>query len=96
MPVGGNSGYIVLFVLFLVAVLVFVPSGLLQSQLGHSVSLINYMSLAWLACSVATIAGALGAGLESDETVRNATYGYRQRKRAEKRQEDTRQGEPHG
>lgn len=88
--------YIVLFVLFLVAVLVFVPAGLLQSQLGHSVSLINYMALAWLACSVATIAGALGAGLESDETVRNATYGYRQRKRAEKRQEDTPQGETHG
>jgi len=54
---------------------------MLEEQLGQAASLLDYTALAWLATSVATIAGALGAGLEDEETVRNATYGYRQRRR---------------
>lgn len=73
--------YAILFGLFCFAVLVFIPANMLEAQIGHTAGLINYTALAWLATSIATIAGALGAGLEDEETVRNATYGYRQRRR---------------
>ncbi|WP_111415075.1 hypothetical protein [Billgrantia lactosivorans] len=73
--------YTILLGLFCFAVLVFIPANMLEAQLGHAASLFDYTALAWLATSVATIAGALGAGLEDEETVRNATYGYRQQRR---------------
>ncbi|WP_025733992.1 ABC transporter permease [Carnimonas nigrificans] len=76
--------FIVLYLLFLTAVVVFVPTGFMAETLHQPVGLSNFMLLAWLATSVATFAGALGAGLESEEVVRNATYGYRQRQRNNK------------
>jgi hypothetical protein len=74
--------YGVLFVLVLVAALIFLDSGFLGSILGHTVGFSDYMRLAWMATSLSTVAGALGSGLEDEETVREATYGYRQRRRA--------------
>ena len=73
--------YAVLFVLVLVAAGFFLESGFLQSNLGHPVGLSDYVRLAWMATSLATVAGALGSGLEDEETVREATYGYRQQRR---------------
>ncbi|WP_339806973.1 hypothetical protein [uncultured Marinobacter sp.] len=73
--------YVILLGLFCFTVLVFIPANMLEAQLDHGASLLDYTTLAWLATSVATIAGALGAGLEDEETVRNATYGYRQQRR---------------
>jgi hypothetical protein len=75
--------YAVLFVLVLVAALIFLDSGFLQSILGHPVGFSDYVRLAWMATSLATVAGALGSGLEDEETVRDATYGYRQQRRNE-------------
>jgi hypothetical protein len=72
----------VLFALVLVAALIFLDSGFLQSILGHPVGFSDYVRLAWMATSLSTVAGALGSGLEDEETVREATYGYRQRRRA--------------
>jgi hypothetical protein len=73
--------YAVLFVLVLLAAGFFLESGFLQSNLGHPVGLADYVRLAWMATSLATVAGALGSGLEDEETVREATYGYRQQRR---------------
>ncbi|MES1938523.1 hypothetical protein [Salinisphaera hydrothermalis] len=76
--------YLGLFALFFTTSLIFIPGHYLQQILGHPVGLGTYLGLAWLITSVATITGALGLSLEGDTTVRNATYGYRQRMRHRK------------
>jgi hypothetical protein len=55
----------------------------IPSTLKHPVGLGEYLTLAWLGTSLATVAGALGASLEDEERVRAASYGYRQRRRHE-------------
>jgi len=75
--------YAVLFVLFLIAVSVFVPPSLFGEATGlkGEVTLLHFLRLAWLVTSVATLAGAIGAGMENGDRVRNVTYGYRQQQR---------------
>src|SRR5918996_4257117 len=75
--------YSILFALIFVAAWVFVPGGYFQSILKHLVGLGEYLTLAWLGTSLATVAGALGASLEDEERVHAASYGYRQRRRHE-------------
>lgn len=77
------SAYVVLFALFLLTVLIVVPSSLLQSTLQRPIGIGDYIFLAWVASSVATVAGALGSGLEDSETVRDAAFGHRQKRRYE-------------
>jgi hypothetical protein len=71
--------YVMLFSLTVVAVLLFVPDDLFASALARSLGPGDRVRLAWLVSSVATLAGALGAGLESDEAVRAAAYAHRRR-----------------
>jgi hypothetical protein len=73
--------YTILFALILLAAWVFVPGDYFQTILKHPVGFGEYLTLSWLAASLATVAGALGASLEHEETVRKASYGYRQRRR---------------
>lgn len=82
-----TTGTVVLGVLFLYAALLLlasltspllVPAHLLEENLGHTVRVGDYLQLAWLTSSLATLGGALGAGLESDDVVRAAAYTYRQ------------------
>jgi hypothetical protein len=75
--------YVILFILIFLAAWVFVPGGYFQTTLKHPVGFGEYLTLAWLGTSLATVAGALGASLEDEETVRDASYGYRQRRRHE-------------
>ncbi|MFD1064802.1 hypothetical protein [Oceanobacillus locisalsi] len=75
--------YVMLFCLFLVGVFVFIPMGMLETQLSSEPGLINYFYIAWIAASVSTVIGALGTALEDEDVVLNATYGYRQRRRHE-------------
>ena len=64
-----------------------VPGSYLQSTLKHSVGPGTYATIAWLVVSLATLVGALGSTLEDEETVREAVYGYRQRRRQEEEED---------
>ena len=68
--------YVVLFAgTVLVAALLIDPS-VLETTLQRPVDVTDYMTLAWLISSLATVGGAIGSGLEDEETVRAAAYGY--------------------
>ena len=75
--IGVVALYAALFLLSLAAGLLLVVPSLLSAALGHPVGLGDYAELAWLTSSLATVGGALGAGLESDEAVREAAYTHR-------------------
>ena len=70
--------YAALLLLALLTTPVLVPAHLLQDNIGHAVHVGDYVKLVWLASALATLGGALGAGLETDEAVRAAAYTYRQ------------------
>lgn len=70
--------YAVIFMLLLVTGSVFIPPSMLESTLGHPATPTNYINIAWTTASAATIAGAIGAGLEDTEAVRDATFNWRQ------------------
>jgi hypothetical protein len=79
--------YAIIFILLLLAAGIYIPTSMLESTLGRPVSWINFVKIAWVTASVATIAGAIGAGLEDSEEVRNATFGWRQSNRWTQHQE---------
>ncbi len=68
--IGVSALYLALFAAMLVAALLLVPGDLLSTQLGHPAGVDDQIRLAWLAASIATLGGGLGAALESHEAVR--------------------------
>lgn len=68
--------YAVLFVLAVLLALALVVPGLFAATLEHPARFADYLELAFLTSSLATVGGALGAGLESDEAVHEAAYTY--------------------
>jgi hypothetical protein len=66
-----------LLVITVVCTAVLIPDTVLASELKHSVPGIDYLRIAWVVTSLATIGGALGAAVESDLAVREAAYGLR-------------------
>lgn len=82
-----------LFVINVVIAALLVPASLLSSMLGSPVTIGTYLALAWGFTTMGVIAGALGASLEDDATVRQAAYSYResQRRRTEQQQQQAEQ-----
>ena len=68
--------YIVLFAGTAAAAALLIDPSLLGNQLGHHAGAADYLNLAWIISSMATVGGAIGSGLEDEATVRAAAYGY--------------------
>ncbi len=73
--------YAGVLVLSLLGEALLIRASVFQETLGHAVMWTDYATLAWFAASMATVGGAIGSGLDSDEMAREAAYGYRQRQR---------------
>lgn len=80
LTVGAFCLYLVLFLAVLAAAFLFVSGDVVASYAGSG-GLSTYLNLAWMTSSVATLAGALGAGLDSEKAVRAAAYSTRERER---------------
>jgi hypothetical protein len=75
--VGLLLAYLVLYVVVLAAMALVVPKGYMTSNLGHAAAVGDYAAAAWFAASMATVVGAIGSGLESDDEVRETISRYR-------------------
>jgi hypothetical protein len=72
-------GYVVLYLLVLAAMVLAVPDSFVAQNIEHGAGTEDYIAAAWFATSLATVAGALGSGLESDDEVRETVKRYRPR-----------------
>ncbi|EXG82173.1 hypothetical protein [Cryptosporangium arvum] len=68
--------YLVLFAGTMLAGALLIDTSVLEQTLQRPVGLNDYLAIAWLISSLATVGGAIGSGLEDEETVRAAAYGY--------------------
>jgi uncharacterized membrane protein len=74
---GVVSLYLALFTVTLAGAALLIEPSLFQAAVSHPVGLPDYLRLAWFTGSLATVGGALGGTLESDEAVREGAYAYR-------------------
>jgi hypothetical protein len=68
--------YVVLFAGTVLAAALLIDTSVLEQTLQRPVAFTDYLTLAWIISSLATVGGAIGSGLEDEETVRAAAYGY--------------------
>jgi hypothetical protein len=68
--------YVVLFAGTVLAAALLIDASVLEQTLQRPVAFTDYLTLAWIISSLATVGGAIGSGLEDEETVRAAAYGY--------------------
>ncbi|MDG4824987.1 hypothetical protein O7635_24325 [Asanoa sp. WMMD1127] len=68
--------YLVLFAGTALAGALLIDTSVLEQTLQRPVVWTDYLTLAWIISSLATVGGAIGSGLEDEKTVRAAAYGY--------------------
>ncbi|WP_305789990.1 hypothetical protein [Symbioplanes lichenis] len=68
--------YAVLFAGTVLAAALLIDTSMLEQTLQRPVGVTDYLTLGWIISSMATVGGAIGSGLEDEETVRAAAYGY--------------------
>jgi hypothetical protein len=69
--------YLALFLLTSVSAYLLIAPVVLEAEVHQHASAHEYLRLAWLVSSLATIGGALGAAVESEAAIREAAYGVR-------------------
>lgn len=76
--IGFVALYATLVTVALIAAVVLIDSSTLAEVTGReNVGVADYVALAWFSGSLATLGGAVGAGLESDSAIREAAYATR-------------------
>ncbi|MFD5073702.1 hypothetical protein [Streptomyces sp. NPDC058371] len=80
--------YVSLIVINLVWALFILNGHVFASTTGSPLHASEYWTLSWFVASVATVGGALGSGLESDEAIRAAAYSKREQERRHMLQDD--------
>ncbi|NYH51142.1 hypothetical protein HNR06_000731 [Nocardiopsis arvandica] len=86
--IGVACMYVLLLGVTLTEALVVIAGSVMESALGHPPGLGSYVSIAWLASSLGTMAGALGSSFEDQAAVREAAYSARERERRTKFEEN--------
>ena len=81
--------FIVLYLMFLSAAFVLLPPDFIVQNIGaDEITIHFYFELAWFLTSLATIVGAIGAGVQDENLIKESTYGYRQRRRYQNSSEE--------
>jgi hypothetical protein len=80
--------YASLLVLSVLGGAALIPPSVYHGNVGHAPALADYLKLGWLAATIATVAGALGSLIESDESVREAAYRHHADVRTEGNQDE--------
>ena len=75
--IGVVSLYLALWVPVLAGAALVITPDAFSDALGSDVGFGDYLTLTWFVSSLATVGGALGAGLESDVAIREAAYARR-------------------
>ncbi|CAM5242280.1 UvrABC system protein A [Streptomyces microflavus] len=79
--IGAAVCYVGLMVVSFVWALFVLNGHVFASATRHPLNAQNYCTLSWFVASIATVGGALGSGLESDEAIRAAAYSTREQER---------------
>ncbi|MGY5537184.1 hypothetical protein [Streptomyces sp. C-3] len=79
--IGAVVCYVGLMVVNFVWALFMLNGHVFASATQHPLNAENYCTLSWFVASIATVGGALGSGLESDEAIRAAAYSTREQER---------------
>jgi hypothetical protein len=74
--IGVVALYLILFALTVVVSFLLLPADQIARQLNHPVHVGTLLAIAWLTASIATVGGALGAGLEKSSRIREVAYTY--------------------
>jgi hypothetical protein len=75
--IGVLTLYLALLAFCVIGSFSLIPQGAMEGEIGRNRTVGDYLQLAWLGASLATLAEALGSLIESDLAVRDAAYGYR-------------------